>query len=130
MITEIFTLCDAATDAQRKLNILGAFNTFNAEDVPLTHPLCAVAVRLRLSPEEKGEHKFSLKFVDSEGKQIIPPGEGKLNVSFKDFPTANANLVLILQNFKLDNFGNYFLKLLVDDKEIADFPFYVKQIKK
>ncbi len=130
MITEIFTLCDAASDPQGKLNILGAFNTFNAKKAPLTHPSCAVAVRLRLSLEEKGDHKFSVNFVDSNGKQICPPGEGMFNVSFKDFPTANANLVLLLQNLKLPVYGNYSIKLIIDEKEIADFPFYVNQVKK
>ena len=48
MKVELYVLCDAATaDAGGKLNILGVFDRLNAREAPVTHPLCALAVRLR-----------------------------------------------------------------------------------
>ncbi len=129
MEIEIFTLCEAATDSQGKLNLLGAFNIILAKEVPATHPFCAVALRLRLSPDEKEKHKLSLLFVDSKGDEIIPPYIGGFNVSFKDDDKSIVNFIINMQRLKFDKYGNYFIKLIVDDKEFAEFPFYLKKTK-
>ncbi len=55
MKIEIFTLCDAATtDAAGKLNILGSFDRLNAVQAPITHPQCALAIKLRFERVEEG----------------------------------------------------------------------------
>ncbi len=52
MQTAIFTLCDAATVAGGKLNILGSFDTIGADFFPCNHSLCAVACKLRFDVGE------------------------------------------------------------------------------
>jgi len=42
MNIEIIALCDAATDQQGKLNILGAFDTVFTKSLPTVHTQCAV----------------------------------------------------------------------------------------
>jgi len=61
MNIELFVLCDAATDQQGKLNILGAFDSLWAQKVPVSHPQCAVALRIRFSKIEEGEHNIKDK---------------------------------------------------------------------
>ena len=61
MKVEIFTLCDAATaDAGGKLNILGSFDRIHAASVPVTHPLCALAIKLRFERLEEGQKRVRI----------------------------------------------------------------------
>ena len=52
MNIEVFSLCDAATIEGGKLNMLGAFDTIMAEKVPVVHPQCTIALRLRFNASE------------------------------------------------------------------------------
>ena len=49
MNIEAFLLCDAATGHQGKLNVLGAFDTIYAKQLPVIHPACAIALRIRFT---------------------------------------------------------------------------------
>src|SRR6185503_17128060 len=57
MQLEVFTLCDAATEHARKLNIIGTFDSLRAFEAPISHPQCAIAGRLRFEQIEEGEHR-------------------------------------------------------------------------
>jgi hypothetical protein len=46
MTIQVAVLCDAATDYNGKLNLLGTFDTIYAPEMPMQHPQCAVAVRI------------------------------------------------------------------------------------
>ena len=70
MNIEAFLLCDAATDQQAKLNILGAFDIVFAKKVPAIHPACAVALRIRFQKIEEGNHSIRIYIIDEDGKGI------------------------------------------------------------
>ena len=53
MNVELFVLCDAATDYQGKLNILGTFDAIRAKEMPVVYPLCTVALRMRFQKTEE-----------------------------------------------------------------------------
>jgi hypothetical protein len=129
MKAEIFTLCDAATDAQGKLNLLGSFDTLWAKEAPVTHPACAVAIRLRFAHIEEGNHRVKLTFADADGKLVMPPMNASLAVRFKpEDSTATANLVINLQQVKLPQFGEYTIDLAVDGRQEGSIPLYVRKI--
>ena len=71
MKVEIFTLCDAATDQHGKLNILGSFDLLCSQQTPIYHAACAIAVRVRFSKMEEGDHSLKLAVTDEDGKVII-----------------------------------------------------------
>jgi hypothetical protein len=50
MNIQVAVLCDAATDDNGKLNLLGAFDTIYARELPAIHPQCAVAHCASRSP--------------------------------------------------------------------------------
>ena len=128
MEVEIFTLCDAATESQGKLSILGTFDTIFANRVPAIHPQCAVVVRLRFSRIETGDHTFVLHLVDEDGNAVIPPLQGKLGVNFKlNDHFATANMILNIQNLKLEKYGEYSLDLAVNGRELASLPLLLRQ---
>ena len=130
MQIEIFSLCDAATVENGKLNILGSFDTIMASKVPVTHPYCTVALRFRFKSIEGEEHNISVKFVDVDGNHVIPPANGVIKIKYAQGQrTSSANLILNLQGLKLEKFGEYSIDLTVKGESIASIPLFIKQQK-
>ena len=128
MNVEALVLCDAATDSQGKLNILGAFDTLFVPNVPAVHPQCAVAARLRWERIEGEDHKLAIHIINQDGKPVIPPLEGNIKVGFpQNESTAIANIILNLQGLKLESFSEHSVDLVIDAKHEASLPLYVKQ---
>ena len=130
MKVEIFTLCDAATtDAAGKLNILGSFDRLNAREAPVTHPQCALALKLRFERLEEGQKRIRIAFVDSDGASVMPTLDTTTQVQFRpDDSSATASLVLVIQQLKLPRFGEYSIDLAVDDRHEASIPLLVSPV--
>ena len=73
MNIQVAVLCDAATDSDGKLNLLGAFDTIYAQTLPAIHPQCSIALRLVFSKMEEGHKEMKLTFVDEDGKLVMHP---------------------------------------------------------
>jgi len=129
MDVEAFLLCDAATDQQGKLNVLGAFDTVFTKEVPVVHPACAVAARIRFSKVEQGEHAVRICVIDQDGKEVVPKLDGKVSVRLaQDAGSMAVNLVLNFQRLKLPDYGEYSIDLLIDGEQKASLPFFVRSI--
>jgi hypothetical protein len=127
MDVEAFLLCDAATDQHGKLNVLGAFDTVFAKEVPAVHPACAVAARIRFSKAEEGEHAVRICVIDQDGKEVVPKLDGKVSVRVgEDAGSTAVNLVLNFQRLKLPDYGEYSIDLAVDGEQKASLPFFVR----
>ena len=95
MNIQVAVLCDAATDDNGKLNLLGAFDTIFAPQLPAVHPQCAVALRVTFVSGDEGERKLKLNFVNADGKSIMPPIDIPVAVALPDdahFVTRNATV--------------------------------------
>jgi len=129
MNIEAFLLCDAATDSQGKLNVLGAFDSFFVNEVPAVHPHCAVVLRLRLERAEHGEHSITLHLIDEDGKHVMQPLEGRLRVHGTPSATATSNLILNMQGLKLTRFGELAFHLQIDGKPAGSLPLYIRKFQ-
>ena len=130
MKVEIFTLCDAATDSSGKLNILGSFDHIHARETPITHPLCAIALKIRFAKIEEGNHRLKITFVDADGKLVLPSLDASLAVRCgPDESTVAANVVLFIQQMKLQGFGEYEIDLAIDGRLEGSIPLYVRALK-
>jgi hypothetical protein len=129
MKVEIFTLCDAATtDAAGKLNILGSFDRMNAKEAPVTHPQCALALKLRFERLEEGPKRIRIAFVDSDGASVMPTLDAATQVQFRSNDSSvTTSLVLVIQQLKLPKFGEYSIDLAVDDRHEASIPLFVSR---
>jgi len=128
MHTEVFALCDAATDNAGKLNILGSFDTLFTNATPAKHPACAVAIRLRFIQEEEGHHKIHLVIIDEDGGQVVPPLNGSIHVKVNPgYSTASMNLIVNFQGLEIKRYGEHRVEFRVDDRVIATLPLYVKK---
>ena len=131
MEIETFLLCDAATDQMGKLNVLGAFDTINAAKLPVVWPHCAVTLRVRFSRIEEGGHKVRIGFMDEDGKPVLPPLEGSVDVRFRPgAQTVSVNLVLNINRLKLEGGGEYSIDLAVDGRQERSLPLYVRLRKR
>jgi hypothetical protein len=130
MKVELFVLCDAATDYQGKLNILGTFDAIWAREVPAVHPLSAVALRLRFKKIEEGAHTVKISVVDEDGNAVVKPVEASVNVQFKNNPHASlgTNMILNMQRIKFPQYGEYSIDLAIDGRHEASLPIYVNQV--
>jgi hypothetical protein len=91
--------------------------------------MCAVALRLRFSKIEEGDHKIRINIIDEDGKAVVPPLETGINVRFRDVPRTSiaANMILNLQGLKFPDFGEYSIDLAIDGKHMASLPLYINQ---
>lgn len=130
MKIELFALCDAATDYQGKLNLLGAFDSIWAKQMPAVHPLCAVALRIRFMKIEEGEHKVKISIVDGDGRAVVSPVEAGVNIQFKNTPLTSmaTNMILNLQGLKFPVYGEYSIDLAIDGRHEVSLPLYVNNI--
>ncbi len=129
MNVELFALCDAAADYSGKLSILGVFDAIWARTAPVVQPQCTVALRMRFSKIEEGEHKVKINIVDADGKSVVKPFETAANIRYqKDITSIAANMILNLHGNKFPVFGDYSIDLTVDGKHEASLPLYVNQL--
>jgi len=129
MNVEAFLLCDAATDQRGKLNVLGAFDSIWARQLPVTHPSCSIALRMRFAMSEAGEHPVKIQIIDEDGNKVGPKLEGNINVrAGRGGDSTITNLILNIQRLKFEAYGKYRIDLVVDNQKIADLPFSVREV--
>ena len=129
MKVEVFALCDAATDNQGKLNLLGTFDQIYAAKLPVVHPACAIALRMRFDKMEEGTHRVKLLLVDPDGRPVFQPMEGEVHPRMgDDVGSVAVNLILNFQNAKFGQFTDYQVNLFVDDMAQASLPLRVRQM--
>lgn len=129
MEIEIFTLCDFAQDNNSKLTIVGTFDSINAKQFPVQHPVCAVACRLRFAAKEAGDHDFKLRLIDITGKENIQPITGSINIP----EPTNGQVVTInvVANFNQLQFakpGRYSFELYIDGDWKSGLPLFLNQV--
>jgi len=126
--TEIFALCDAATQSGGKLNILGTFDTIFSPQLPATHPQCSIALRLRFERIEEGEHRIKVNIVDEDGHLVMPSFDLNVNVRMgEEAQTVSANWVINIQRLGFAKYGQYAIHLAVDGRSEATLPLLVRE---
>ena len=129
MNVEAFLLCDAATDQQGKLNVLGAFDSISTDKVPTIHPACAVAARIRFEKVEEGSHPVRITIIDEDGKSIGPRLDTTASVQIPDdMASVASDLILNIQRITFPNYGRYRIDIAIDGQIQASLPLNVVQI--
>ena len=129
MNIQVAVLCDAATDDNGKLNLLGAFDTIFAPQLPAVHPQCTVALRVTFVSGDEGDHKLKLNFVNADGRSIMPPIEIPVAVVFPDDAHfLTRNFVVNIQGLKFPEIGVYSVDIRLDDKPRAAIPLWIKNL--
>ena len=120
-------LCDAATDDNGKLNLLGAFDTIHAPQLPALHPQCSIALRVTFFNGDEGKHNLGLNFVDADGRSIMPFPPMPIEVVLPDdVHFGTRNFIVNIQHLKFDNPGLYSIDVSFDDRTVSSIPLLVK----
>lgn len=131
MTIQLAVLCDAATDYNGKLNILGTFDTIFAQQFPASHPQCSVALRVAFTKMEEGNHTLKINFVDEDGQSIMPSVDIPVDVILPgDSTFISRNFVLNIQQLKFETAGLYAIEIAADGRHEASIPLAVKQMPK
>ena len=131
MNIQVAVLCDAATNDNEKLNLLGAFDTIYAPQMPAIHPQCSVALRATFLPGDEGTRKFTLHFINADGRPImqdIPPMPVPVALP-DDAHFLSRNFIVNFQNLKFDEPGLYSVDVRFDDQTVASIPLLVKMLE-
>jgi hypothetical protein len=127
MNIQVAVLCDAATDDNGKLNLLGAFDTIYAPQMPAVHPQCALALRVTFMPGDEGLHKITLNFINADGHPIIQGIELPVSVALPDEAHfLTRNFIVNIQQLKFPEPGMYSVDVRLDDESQASIPLLVK----
>jgi hypothetical protein len=127
MNLQVAVLCDAATDDNGKLNLLGSFDTIYAPQMPAIHPQCAVALRVTFQPGDEGTRKLALAFINADGRPIMQGIELPVPVALPDDAHfLTRNFIVNIQQLKFDEPGLYSVDVRLDDESQASIPLLVK----
>jgi hypothetical protein len=122
-------LCDAATDDNGKLNLLGAFDTIYTRELPAIHPQCAVALRVTFLAGDEGKRQLKLNFVDADGRAIMPPIEIPVEVALPDdMHFGTRNFIINIQQLKFETPGLFSMDVSLDGQLQANIPLLVKYV--
>jgi hypothetical protein len=130
MNIQVAVLCDAATEDHGKLNLLGAFDTIFARELPAAHPQCAVALRVTFSNAEEGAHELKLNLVDADGRALMPEFPPMpLKVALPgDMHFGTHNYIFNFQQLRFEHPGLYSMDVLFDGQVQASIPLLVRYI--
>ena len=128
MTIQVAVLCDAATDDNGKLNLLGAFDTIFTQQLPAIHPQCSIALRVTFFAGDEGKHELRMTFVDADGASIMPdfPPLPVDVVLPEDMHFGTRNFIVNLQQLKFDNPGLYSIDVSLDGQPQASIPMLVR----
>lgn len=129
MTIQVAVLCDAATEDSGKLNLLGAFDTIYAPQMPAIHPQCAVALRATFQPGDEGARKMTISFINADGRSILQGIDMDVNVSLPDdVHFVTRNFIVTIHQLKFDEPGLYSVDVRLDSETVASVPLLVRQL--
>jgi hypothetical protein len=130
MNIQVAVLCDAATDDSGKMNLLGAFDTIYAPQMPAVHPHCAVALRVTFQPGDEGTRTLTLNFINADGHLImqgIPPLPVPVALP-DDSHFLTRNFIVNIQQLQFNEPGLYSVDVRMDNENVASIPLLVRQM--
>jgi len=131
MNIQVAVLCDAATDDNGKLNILGCFDTIYAPQMPAVHPQCSVAMRVTFQSGDEGERKLGLNFINADGRPIMQAIDLPVSVALPDEAHfLTRNFIVNIQQLKFNEPGLYRVDVRLDGESQASIPLLVKMIER
>lgn len=123
MHIQVAVLCDAATENDGKLNLLGVFDAICAQQLLA----CSIALRMAFTQVEEGPHKLRLSFVDEDGKPIMPNIDQAMKIAMPpDVHFVTRNFIVSIQQLQFQKPGLYAVDIALDGRQEASIPLMVK----
>jgi hypothetical protein len=130
MNIQVAVLCDAATDENGKLSLLGAFDTIYAQQLPAVHPQCSIALRVTFTGVDEGTHQLKLNFVDADGRSVMPSIDIPVEVLLPgEAHFGTRNFIINIQQLKFDVPGIFAIDIALDGHLHTSIPLMVKHLR-
>ena len=114
-------LCDYAfQDVGRKTCLIGVFDRIYASQVPTTHHQSALALKVFGDPQEKVRIRIEIR--RPGGNQLA-----KLQGAAELGPGGTADLQFNIAGLPLPDFGDYSIKVFLNDKSVKEIRFVVTE---
>ena len=127
MTIELFTLCDGAYNYNGKLTVVGSWTSISVNETPAKIPI-GVAMRIRIETGEKGKKELKIQFLNPD-KTVVPTDiVATLDIK-QSKEIAYINLAAMIQGFPVTQIGQHFVKVIVDDSVIAEYPLVIETKK-
>jgi hypothetical protein len=124
----IYTLlCDYAfLSIDRKVNIIGVFETINAQKFPVTHPKFVIVGSVVPS---KKSFKMSLNIIEKESSSSILGDIHERDVNLPAEHEQNFNFIVEVINTNFTKPGLYNVEIKIDGKVIGEVPLRLTENK-
>jgi len=122
-------ICDFA-EARDKVNAIGiGFERIFASGLPARHPHFSVVVQLRFSRTETGKKSIQVHLTDADGSDIIKPVSGQIvvNTPPSGILEATTRIVMEFGNVEFRNYGDYSVRVNLENQEIVSIPLSVTE---
>lgn len=120
-------LCDYAfLSIDRKVNIIGVFETINARKFPVTHPKFVIVGSV--APSKKN-FKMSLNIVEKESGTSILGDIHERDVNLPAGHDQNFNFIVEVINTNFTEPGLYVVEIKIDGKVIGEIPLRLTENK-
>lgn len=121
-------VCDYA-EVTGKINAMGiGFDTVYATTTPCKHNMFFLVIQLRVNSVEAGGKEVEVNLIDEDGKNIISPLKGRLNMPRPVSGTESVSrLALQFNNVEFPKYGVYSLHAVVDGHEMVRVPLKVTE---
>ena len=128
MEIEFAFLCDYAQQ-ESKLNAIGiGWDTIMAPELPVRHTIMTFVARLRGSVAEAGVKDVTVRIIDADGQDVIPPVQQQMLFNVQSPALFGfLNVVIQLGGLELRSYGAYAIHLLLSGNELARVAFQVTQ---
>ncbi|OGY23881.1 MAG: hypothetical protein A2172_05095 [Candidatus Woykebacteria bacterium RBG_13_40_15] len=115
-------LCDNAfLSIDKKVNIIGVFETIGASKFPITHPKFVIVGSIA---PDKRKFKMSLNIVSEKSKEAILGNLQEREVSLpEESKDQNFNFIIEVVNASFNEPGIYKVEISIDDKVVGEIPF-------
>jgi hypothetical protein len=119
-------LCDAASDAAGKIYALGiGIDRLQVQRLPARHGRLAFVSRVSFDVADAGDRSFSVRLIDADGRDVIPPVQGEMHIAISGPGPAKANLIIDLVNPEFQSHGPHEVTLALDGTALATLPLEV-----
>jgi hypothetical protein len=120
-------LCDAAAESNGKIHAVGiGIEQIGATSMPAVHPKAVAVIRFSFTRADEGTRKFAVRVRDADGREVIPPVEGEINLAVPDETVQmRANMVIELQQMQIQAYGPHEVQVRIDGDEVVALRFEV-----